>query len=89
MAYQEPEKIIGLDAEYLAGHRFPYQEDISLVENVEPDDWLVAPGNTELHVQAFYQQDGFGISLLIANGSDPEEAADFGDTFDRLARFAD
>ncbi len=36
MSYnQEPEKITGLDAEYLAGHRFPYQEDISLVESVD------------------------------------------------------
>ncbi len=40
---REPEKIFGLDAEYLAGHRFPYQEDISLVEGV---DLLAAtPGN--------------------------------------------
>jgi len=35
MAYREPEKITGLDAEYLAGHRFPYQEDASLVESVD------------------------------------------------------
>ena len=35
MSYQEPEKITGLDAEYLAGHRFPYQEDSSLVENID------------------------------------------------------
>jgi hypothetical protein len=35
MAYSEPEKITGIDAEFLAGHRFPYQEDISLVENVD------------------------------------------------------
>ena len=34
-AYKEPEKIKGIDAEFLAGHRFPYQEDISLVENVD------------------------------------------------------
>ena len=26
---------IGIDAEELAGHRFPYQEDISLVEDVD------------------------------------------------------
>jgi hypothetical protein len=32
---REPEKIIGIDAEYLSGHRFPYQEDISLVEDVD------------------------------------------------------
>ncbi|HUE26331.1 MAG TPA: hypothetical protein VMP89_06120, partial [Solirubrobacteraceae bacterium] len=31
----EPEKIIGIDAEYLSGQRFPYQEDISLVEDVD------------------------------------------------------
>ncbi len=34
-AYTEPQKIIGIDAEFLAGHRFPYQEDISLVEGVD------------------------------------------------------
>ena len=35
LAYTEPEKIFGIDAEFLAGHRFPYQEDISLVESVD------------------------------------------------------
>ena len=32
---QEPEKITSIDAEYLAGRRFPYQEDISLVEDID------------------------------------------------------
>ena len=31
----EPEKQQGLDAEYLAGKRFPYQEDIGLIEDVD------------------------------------------------------
>jgi hypothetical protein len=31
----EPQKVIAIDAEYLAGRRFPYQEDISLVEDVD------------------------------------------------------
>jgi hypothetical protein len=31
----EPEKIHDIDAEYLAGKRFPYQEDIALVEDVD------------------------------------------------------
>jgi hypothetical protein len=31
----EPEKIFGIDAEYLAGRRFPYQEDIGLVQDVD------------------------------------------------------
>ena len=31
----EPQKTRSLDAEYLAGHRFPYQEDIALVEHVD------------------------------------------------------
>ena len=35
LAYTEPEKIFGIDAEFLAGHRFPYQEDLSLVEGVD------------------------------------------------------
>ncbi len=32
---REPEKIHAIDAEYLAGHRFPYQEDPSLLEDVD------------------------------------------------------
>jgi hypothetical protein len=32
---QEPQKSQSIDAEFLAGKRFPYQEDISLVENVD------------------------------------------------------
>ena len=35
LAYSEPEKIKSIDAEYLAGKRFPYQEDVSLVEDVD------------------------------------------------------
>jgi hypothetical protein len=31
----EPEKIHDIDAEYLAGERFPYQEDMSLLEDVD------------------------------------------------------
>jgi hypothetical protein len=33
---------IGIDAEELAGHRFPYQEDIALVEDVDLD--ALTPG---------------------------------------------
>jgi len=35
LTVHEPEKKVALDAEYLAGHRFPYQEDIALVEDVD------------------------------------------------------
>jgi hypothetical protein len=31
----EPQKIVSIDAEYLSGRRFPYQEDMSLVEDVD------------------------------------------------------
>jgi hypothetical protein len=31
----EPQKIRSIDAEYLSGQRFPYQEDISLVEDID------------------------------------------------------
>ena len=33
----EPQKIQSLDAEFLSGERFPYQEDISLVEEIDLD----------------------------------------------------
>jgi hypothetical protein len=35
IAYKEPEKIKGIDAEFLSGKRFRYQEEISLVEDVD------------------------------------------------------
>lgn len=35
MSVHEPDKTTGLDAEYLAGRRFPYQEDFALVEGVD------------------------------------------------------
>jgi hypothetical protein len=35
MSTKEPEKIVEIDAEYLAGRRFPYQEDIAEVEDVD------------------------------------------------------
>jgi hypothetical protein len=35
LAYNEPEKTRSIDAEFLSGRRFPYQEDISLVEDVD------------------------------------------------------
>jgi hypothetical protein len=31
----EPEKIVAIDAEYLSGKRFEYQEDMSLVEDID------------------------------------------------------
>ena len=35
LAYSEPEKIKSIDAEFLSGHRFPYQEDMSLLDDVD------------------------------------------------------
>jgi hypothetical protein len=35
VASREPEKTIGIDAEYLAGHRFSYQENMAEVEDVD------------------------------------------------------
>jgi hypothetical protein len=32
---KEPDKTTGIDAEYLAGKRFPYQEDIAEIEDVD------------------------------------------------------
>ena len=35
LAYSEPDKVRSIDAEYLAGKRFPYQEDIALLEDID------------------------------------------------------
>jgi len=35
LSVHEPEKTFALDAEYLAGQRFPYQEDIALAEEID------------------------------------------------------
>jgi hypothetical protein len=42
----EPQKTVSIDAEYLAGRRFPYQEDMALVENV---DLLAATPGADLN----------------------------------------
>ena len=34
-AMREPEKIQSIDSEFLSGRRFPYQEDLSLVEDID------------------------------------------------------
>src|ERR1700685_4661029 len=31
----EPEKVFAIDAEYLSGERFPYQEDVALVDDID------------------------------------------------------
>ena len=35
MSVHEPDKTIALDAEYLSGKRFPYQESLDLVDDVD------------------------------------------------------
>lgn len=42
LAYGEPEKRGALDAEFLSGKRFPYQEDIGLVADLDLD--ALTPG---------------------------------------------
>jgi hypothetical protein len=39
---REPEKIRSIDAEYLSGKRFPYQEDMSAIEDIDLD--ALTPG---------------------------------------------
>jgi hypothetical protein len=35
VSVHEPDKTIGIDAEYLSGHRFSYQEDLAEVEGID------------------------------------------------------
>jgi len=54
----EPEKITAIDSEYLSGKRFPYQEDISLVEGI---DLLAATPGEDIN----WLED---IALLVEDG---------------------
>jgi hypothetical protein len=57
-ARDEPEKITSIDAEYLSGKRFPYQEDMSLIEDV---DLLAATPGDDIN----WLED---IELLVEDG---------------------
>ena len=35
--FKEPQKVVAIDSEFLSGERFPYQEDIALVEDIDLD----------------------------------------------------
>ena len=67
LAYSEPEKVKSIDAEYLAGRRFPYQEDIALVEDV--DLLALTPGEdlNWLEDVTLLEEDG------VPAGVDPEK----------------
>jgi hypothetical protein len=58
LSVHEPEKKIALDAEYLAGHRFPYQEDLALVEDVDLDAATPGPDLNWLEDVALLEEDG-------------------------------
>jgi hypothetical protein len=58
LSVHEPEKKIALDAEYLAGHRFPYQEDLALVEDVDLDAATPGPDLNWLEDVELLQEDG-------------------------------
>ena len=55
---QEPQKIRSIDAEELAGRRFPYQEDITLVENVDLEAATPGPDINWLEDIELLQEEG-------------------------------
>jgi hypothetical protein len=54
----EPDKVMGIDSEYLAGRRFPYQEDISLVDDVDLLAATPGPDINWLEDVELLQEDG-------------------------------
>jgi hypothetical protein len=58
LSVNEPEKTFALDAEYLAGHRFPYQEDIALVDDVDLLAATPGPDLNWLEDVALLEEDG-------------------------------
>ena len=58
MRYSEPEKIQSIDAEFLAGHRFAYQEDIALLDDVDLLAATPGPDLNWLEDVALLEEDG-------------------------------
>jgi hypothetical protein len=58
LSVHEPEKKIALDAEFLAGRRFSYQEDIALVEDVDLDAATPGPDLNWLEDIELLEEDG-------------------------------
>jgi hypothetical protein len=58
LSVNEPEKTFGLDAEYLAGRRFPYQEDIALLDDVDLLAATPGPDLNWLEDVALLEEDG-------------------------------
>jgi hypothetical protein len=58
LSFHEPDKTFGLDAEYLAGKRFPYQEDIGLVDGVDLLAATPGPDLNWLEDVALLEEDG-------------------------------
>jgi len=55
---REPEKIVSIDAEYLSGKRFPYQEDISLIEDIDLDAATPGPDLNWLEDVELLEEEG-------------------------------
>jgi len=58
LSVHEPEKKVALDAEYLSGHRFPYQEDLSLVEDIDLEAATPGPDLNWLEDVELLEEDG-------------------------------
>jgi hypothetical protein len=58
LSVNEPDKTFGLDAEYLAGRRFPYQEDIALLDDVDLLAATPGPDLNWLEDVALLEEDG-------------------------------
>jgi hypothetical protein len=54
----EPQKIKSIDAEYLSGQRFPYQEDMSLVEGIDLDAATPGPDINWLEDVELLEEEG-------------------------------
>ncbi len=63
IAYSEPEKIKTIDAEFLSGKRFPYQEDMSLVEDLDLE--ALTPGDDLNWLEDIHLLDEDGVPAVF------------------------
>jgi hypothetical protein len=62
------------------------ERGLTKIESVSQEDWFAQPTGGQLSVQTLFQQDGFGITLLLLD-LDEDEESEAEDTFDRYSRW--
>jgi hypothetical protein len=60
---------------------------LTKIERVEMADWFAGSPDGELTAQSLFQQEGYGMTLLLFDGEEGPDQDGIDDTFDRYDRW--